>query len=508
MKRCAILAVAAWAFVVIPTSRALADGLDSKSATPSPKPATAPSPLTDDDRETLLRYARGTWRAFERLSESSLLPADGLHQTADGAWEPSDTTSPTDIACYLWSILAAEKLALIPPEQASRRLDESLKALAKLELGHGFFFNQYHARTGIRLGSRGKEPGRPFLSTVDNGWLAAALIVVGNARPALHDRAEALLKPMDFGFFYVPFDAADPKAHPGQLHGGIYTDDQSLTTFYGMVNTEPRIASYIAISRGQVPPEHFYRLFRTLPESMIKAKRPIEGTRRTYLGVEVFEGHVTVRDRNVVPSWGGSMFEALMVTLLVPEAQWSPRSWGVNHPEYVQIQIEHGLQVRQYGVWGFSPSCKPEGGYQTYGVDALGANPEGYLSHNSDPRGVPSTTIPVAGHLPDGVVTPHASFLALAFAPREAMANLRVLEQRFPIHCDYGFRDSVNCTSGQVSDCILALDQGMILAAIANTLADNLLQRHFTAGPVETILRPLIAPEEFTAGPAGPKNPH
>ena len=29
----------------------------------------------------------------------------------------------------------------------------------------------------------------------------------------------ALLKPMDFGFFYAPYDPADPVKHPGQLHG-------------------------------------------------------------------------------------------------------------------------------------------------------------------------------------------------------------------------------------------------------------------------------------------------
>ena len=75
---------------------------------------------------------------------------------------------------------------------------------------------------------------------------------------------------------------------------------------------------------------------------------------------------------NVVPTWGGSMFEALMVPLFVPEEKWGPRSWGVNHPLYVRGQIEHGLDDAQYGYWGFSPSNNPAGGYREYGVDALG----------------------------------------------------------------------------------------------------------------------------------------
>ena len=67
--------------------------------------------------------------------------------------------------------------------------------------------------------------------------------------------------------------------------------------------------------------------------------------------------------------------------------------------------------------------------------------------------------------------------------------------------------DSVNVSSGVVSDCVLMLDQGMIMAAIANALADDAMRTAFVDGPSERILRPLIAPEEFTAGPAPADDP-
>ena len=70
----------------------------------------------------------------------------------------------------------------------------------------------------------------------------------------------------------------------------------------------------------------------------------------------------------------------------------------------------------------------------------------------------------------------------------------------FPIYGQYGFRDSVNVSSGVVSDCVLALDQGMIMAAIANAVADDAMQHAFSDGPIEAAIRPLIAREEFTAG--------
>ena len=57
----------------------------------------------------------------------------------------------------------------------------------------------------------------------------------------------------------------------------------------------------------------------------------------------------------------------------------------------------------------------------------------------------------------------------------------------------------MNVSSGVVSDCVLALDQGMIMAAMANVLADDAMQRAFVDGPFEAAIRPLIAQEEFTA---------
>ena len=42
----------------------------------------------------------------------------------------------------------------------------------------------------------------------------------------------------------------------------------------------------------------------------------------------------------------------------------------------------------------------------------------------------------------------------------------------------------------------------MIMAAIANALADDAMQHAFIDGPIEAAIRPLIAREEFTAGPS------
>jgi hypothetical protein len=128
----------------------------------------------------------------------------------------------------------------------------------------------------------------------------------------------------------------------------------------------------------------------------------------------------------------------------------------------------------------------------------------GYLSYEIDGSVPPIPKPRPTSKFSNGIVTPHASFLALRYAPKEALANLRALAARFPIYGPLGFQDSVDVTAGLVSGCILALDQGMIMAAIANELGDDAMQHAFSDGQVEQAIRSLIAMEEFSAGPSRP----
>ncbi len=464
------------------------------------------SRLSPDERAELLRYANDTWRSFERLTQPSGLPADSLPHDGAGWGNPSRLTTPADIAAYLWSVLAAERLKLIGPQECRSRLHRTLSTLASMERHNGFYLNDLDPRTGatLKISPFDASPRRPLVSSLDNAWLATALVMVTNVEPTLRSQASKLLEAMNFRFFYDPYNSVDPINHPGQLHVGYWVDDRSFYGHYGMLNSEARIASYLGISRSQLPPEHYYRLYRTLPELLGPQEQKPHGQTRDYLGVKVYEGSYSYRGKSIVPSWGGSMFEALMVTLFVPEGTWAPRSWGVNHPLYVRAQIEHGLEEVHYGFWGFSPAASPLGGYEVYGVKALGTDPMGYLSYEIG--GPINHSLPQnpGGKYNHGIVTPHASFLALRYAPREAVANLRALTIRFPIYSQFGFHDSVDVSAGVVTGCILAIDQGMIMAAIANELADDAMQHAFSDGPVEKIIRPLVTMEEFSAGSIGP----
>jgi hypothetical protein len=199
-----------------------------------------------------------------------------------------------------------------------------------------------------------------------------------------------------------------------------------------------------------------------------------------------------------------------MPALFVPEESWGPGSWRQNHPLTVDAQIDHGLNAAGYGLWGFSPSNVPEGGYSTFGVDAIGMDPNGYPSNEDATlvdRGFPGC--PGRDPVPDpppsaytnGVVTPHAAFLALRYRPRETMTNLARLEAIPGMFGKWGFADSVNVDTGFVSPAHLSLDQGMIMAALGNELGRDVLRRAFATAEMRRSLRPVLGVEEFNVEP-------
>jgi hypothetical protein len=195
------------------------------------------------------------------------------------------------------------------------------------------------------------------------------------------------------------------------------------------------------------------------------------------------------------------MFEALMPDLFVPEETWGPDSWGRNHPATVAAQIEHGLNDAKYGYWGFSPASNPFGGYSAWGVDAMGMDTDGYPSDVQGgkydagfgacrPAGPPA----VYG---DGVVTPHAAFLALPYARQAATDNLAKIKSNFDAYGKGGFYDAIAVRSGTVAKRYLSLDQAMIMGALGNVLAHDVLRRAFVTPQFEHAIRPLLAQETF-----------
>lgn len=401
------------------------------------------------DKELLTAIARDTWGYFrDVVDKENGLPLDNV-LVAPNQTKVMSYTSTTNIGLYLMCLVAAQDMGFLGPQEAEQRLQSTLATLHRLSRWEGQFFNYYETNT--------TQATSQFVSSVDNGWLAAGLIVAEQAHPAFKKEIDDMLAEIDFAKVY------DPPV--GQLYGGYDAGKQAhSSSHYGLLCTETRAASFIGIAKGDLPEEHWYRLYRTLPPDWDWQSQIPRGTMRPVGKYDVFFGTYQHDNYRFVPSWGGSMFEFLMPTLVLNEREYSPNGLGANNRIVVDAQIRYALEEKKYPVWGISPCATPDipQGYKEYGVPFLGSK----------------------GYADEGVITPHASFLALAVAPEKAIENIRKLAQIKGLYGEYGFYDSVNVLTGQTSPRFLALDQGMTLIALDNYLEFNSIRERFMTHPL------------------------
>ncbi|MGD1030764.1 MAG: glucoamylase family protein [Opitutaceae bacterium] len=243
---------------------------------------------------------------------------------------------------------------------------------------------------------------------------------------------------MDFTFL------SDPERHLFSI--GYNVAERRLdSSFYDLLASEARLATYVAIALGQVPQDHWFSLGRLLVPSP--------------------RGSILV-------SWSGSMFEYLMPLLVMPsyENTLLDRTCRVA----VRRQIEYG-DLR--GVpWGIS-----ESGYNRIDV---------HLNYQYRAFGVPGLGLK-RGLAEDLVIAPYATAMALVVAPRQACENLQRMAADGREGA-FGFHEAVDYTPsrlppGESSATIrsfMAHHQGMSLLALVGVLRDRPMQRRFMACPV------------------------
>jgi hypothetical protein len=425
-----------------------------------------PADLPATDHAFAVRLARDSWRGLDALSDrENGLPLDNVRFVEGSVAVPparlGDYTSGTNIGLRLIAIVAARELQLIAPAAATEKLRHVLETLQQLETYHGFLFNFYDTTSLERTSN--------FVSFIDASWLTAGLMVARAAVPEVAADCSRLIATTDFGFFY------DRRTR--RLSHGYYVDAGARSPYdYGMLYTEARLGSLIAIGKGDVPETQWFEMVRTFPAECGGQLMTPQATRiKKVHGYDVAGGYYEWEGLRYVPSWGGSMFEALMPALLVDEQRYAPQSLGANDAVHAAIQQHYASQELDYPVWGLSPSARPAGdGYGEYGVKILGVR--GYAA---------------------GAVTPHAAALALEVAPEAALADLRALAQRYPIYGEFGFYDAVDPLAGTVAYQYLALDQSMLFIALANYLDEHCIQKYFAADPIAQRVLPMIGAEDF-----------
>jgi cyclic beta-1,2-glucan synthetase len=206
---------------------------------------------------------------------------------------------------------------------------------------------------------------------------------------------------------------------------------------YDLLASEARIASFIAVSKGDIPQQSWFRLDRS---------------------------HVMVNGLPVLLSWTGTMFEYMM-----------PALWMRTFPNtLISRSLESAVRIQRDHVrnipWGISESGyakrDPQGryGYQAWGI------PELALKYGAE----------------DGpVISPYSTFLALSVLRKEAIANLRRMAAMNWMG-PYGFYEAADYTQSKQPELVLswmAHHQGMCLLALTNLLKNNIVQHWFHSTP-------------------------
>ena len=216
-----------------------------------------------------------------------------------------------------------------------------------------------------------------------------------------------------------------------QLHSGCYD----------LLGTESRTAVFVAIAKGDIPQEAWFRLGRA---------------------------HTLDKGRPVILSWTGTLFEYLMPTLWMRSY---PRTL-LERSRLAAVRSQQAYAASKGVPWGISESAHAQldegGNYQYY---AFG------LPHLAQRK----TALKAL------VISPYSTFLALLTDPSAAIRNLRRMAQ-MNWFGSYGFYESADYGSPrhrfwqhpyQLVRCWMAHHQGMSLLALTNFLNGNIVQRWF-----------------------------
>ena len=266
-----------------------------------------------------------------------------------------------------------------------------------------------------------------------------------SAARSLKVRLEAMLaltrsmfEAMDFGLL---FDA-DRKL----LSIGYRANDGTLdSNCYDLLASEARLASFVAIAKGDVPTRHWFHLGRTV---------------------------TPVNSGSALISWSGSMFEYLMPSLVMR----APRGSLLDETNrtVVRRQVEYG--AGRGLPWGVSESA-----YNARNLE---------LTYQYGSFGVPGLGLK-RGLGTDAVVAPYATSLAAMIVPHAAVRNFARLagaggSGRF------GWYEALDYTPARLPEgekvavvrSYMAHHQGMTVIALANVLHSGAMRARFHAEPI------------------------
>ena len=405
--------------------------------------------LTPSERNYVLNAAADIWRYFTDFvtpSENYLPPDNWQEQPAAGV---AHRTSPTNIGLAMMSALAAFDMGIANRQTALGMIENMLATVKRLPKWNGHLYNWYDTRTLNIL--------RPnYVSTVDSGNFAASLIVVREAMyelgaDKLAEDITRILDGMDFGVLY---DKTRRLFYIG------WDDEKNAPTegWYDLMESEARQTSYVAIARGDVPRKHWRQLSRVL---------------------------VAQDDYSGMASWTGTMFEYLMPNLILPCYKNSMIYESSKFCVYAQKRAARDIP------WGMSESA-------FYAFDQS-------LSYRYKAHGAQKLALK-RGMDADRVISPYSSFLAMTVEPKQAIKNLRRMDE-MGLCSRYGFYEAADFTPDRTEGkrfrpvkTFMAHHLGMSIIAADNVVNDNIMQARFMRNREMSAYKSLLQEKVVASG--------
>jgi cyclic beta-1,2-glucan synthetase len=359
--------------------------------------------------------ARATIAGHERDLQT-ILPWASLLETDLASGHP-------DLLTALQSLRSSSPSPADLPDRC-RAVIAQLTALRETALGEG------PAAEGT-IGHLDQAIDRLERSSASAAALVRRLLAVGGATRELADD-------MQFGFLF------DPSRKIFSI-GYRVTDGSLDPGAYDLLASEARLASFVAIAKGDVPVSHWFHLGRPM----------------TPVGIG-----------SALLSWSGSMFEYLMPALVMhsPAGSLLDETYHLVVRRQMSYGAEHGVP------WGISESA-----YNVRDLD---------LTYQYSNFGVPGLGLE-RGLGEDLVVAPYATALAAMVDPVAATRNLSALVA-VGAGGPYGLYEALDYTRSRVPEgsrvatvrAYMAHHQGMTLVALANALHDGAMRARFHAEPI------------------------
>ena len=398
--------------------------------------------ISSQDATYLLDIANRTWLYFkENLTQKgNFLPPDNYQE--DREEKIVYRTSPTNIGLAMLAVIASYDLKFEKLEKVVELLQKMVDSIERLPKWNGHLYNWYNTIT--------LEPLVPeYISTVDSGNFVGYLYVAkqfieeleekkfADAKENLKERIQGLIDKTDFSKLY------DEENRLFSI--GFSIEENKLTdSYYDLLASEARQASFVAIAKRDISPKHWDNLSRTLTS------------------LNHYKGLI---------SWSGTAFEYLMPNINIPQypgslLDESCKFMVMSQKEYTKkLGIPWGISEAAFNLKDLNNHYQ----YKAFGIPWLGLK-----------RGLEN----------EMVVSAYGCLLALSQAPKDVLENIKRLEKEQMLD-KYGFYESIDYTPNRlkkeehcaVVKTYMAHHQGLILLSINNLLNSQILQKRFMKNP-------------------------